>query len=406
MNEEKSLTLSKNSTVFAKFTATLLKMVNPTKVGFSNLFIFFKRKSVIKLYEDCVKSQNDEYETNENIQNKYNKAYSNYLETIDNYVMESIYKKVKSNLATEFEKQALADYYSVIQLKDNEYTEYKYAKQQYLLNLDYESIVEQGKPSLLQKFSPFYIEKMDGLYKGILKHFSIKLSDNLSYQEKNLVYEKIFNTIEKYIQEILPLKIENKGSKEFENILEDYKEFGNFEVGKLDQNEIIEKRKVLLSISRKLFTHSLPLVAAEKCYIKLLKDTRNLIVDTKVSKKQERAYANLINLIEDFNVKLLSSKIYWNKPDDREVYKKFWAEFQEIEGLKNTNSVEYTKQKQILFLKSDLKEVYKNETRYYKIIEFYKSKLVELGAMKRLKLAKYDEPVSFTAERNVLQNVR
>ena len=95
-----------------------------------------------------------------------------------------------------------------------------------------------------------------------------------------------------------------------------------------------------------------------------------------------------------------------NKPDDREVYKKFWAEFQEIEGLKNTNSVEYTKQKQILFLKSDLKEVYKNETRYYKIIEFYKSKLVELGAMKRLKLAKYDEPVSFTAERNVLQNVR
>ena len=240
MNEEKSLTLSKNSTVFAKFTATLLKMVNPTKMGFSNLLIFFKRKSVIKLYEDSIKSQNDEYETNETIQNKFNKAYSSYLETVDNYVMESIYKKVKSNLATDFEKQALANYYSVIQLKDNEYTEYKYAKQQYLLNLDYESIVEQGKPSLLQKFTPFYIEKMDGLYKGVLKHFSIKLSDNLSYQEKNSVYEKIFNTVEKYIQEILPLKIENKGSKEYENILEDYKEFGNFEVGKLDLNEIIE----------------------------------------------------------------------------------------------------------------------------------------------------------------------
>lgn len=43
------------------------------------------------------------------------------------------------------------------------------------------------------------------------------------------------------------------------------------------------------------------------------------------------------------------------------------------------------KEKEILFIKSDLKEVYKNETRYYRIIEFYKNKLVSLGAMKQLK---------------------
>ena len=45
----------------------------------------------------------------------------------------------------------------------------------------------------------------------------------------------------------------------------------------------------------------------------------------------------------------------------------------------------YLKQKQILFLKADLKKVYQNENRYYKIIKFYKDKLVELGAMRKLK---------------------
>ena len=38
---------------------------------------------------------------------------------------------------------------------------------------------------------------------------------------------------------------------------------------------------ILLSLSRKLFTHSLPLIVAEQCYEKLLNDVRSLIVDTK-----------------------------------------------------------------------------------------------------------------------------
>ena len=91
---------------------------------------------------------------------------------------------------------------------------------------------------------------------------------------------------------------------------------------------------ILLGISRQLFTHSLPLIVAEQCYIKLLKDTRSLIVDTKIPQKRAAAYDILIELIEDYNVRLLSTKIYWDKPQDREEYKRFWEEYKKIQKLK------------------------------------------------------------------------
>ena len=43
------------------------------------------------------------------------------------------------------------------------------------------------------------------------------------------------------------------------------------------------------------------------------------------------------------------------------------------------------KQKEILFIREDLKQVYSNENKYYKIIKFYKEKLVSLGAMRQIK---------------------
>ena len=141
---------------------------------------------------------------------------------------------------------------------------------------------------------------------------------------------------------------------------------------------------VLLGISRKLFTHSLPLVVAEQCYIKLLKDIRSLIVDTRIIKKQEKAYELLIRLIEEYNVKLLSTKIYWDKPEKKQEFKTFWNKFKNIEALKDSNKDEYIKQKEILFISSDLKQVEKNQNKYYKIIKFYKNKLVQLGVMRPL----------------------
>ena len=379
--EERSLRVYADKTFFTKITSTISKMLIPTKIGINSMLISMKRNNVLKAYE-LAEACKEDANKKEIMQKKYEDTFSLYLESIDKYIMDSIYKKVKNDTASVFEKDALSKYYEVIQIKETEYLEYKYRKQKYLLELDFVTLKEMDKPKVMEKYKPFYTNKMDSLYKGLLKHFSIKLADNLTSQNKEIVYEKIFKILEEYILNVLPLKMENEESDIYKQIVEEYERFENYTIGKLDQNEGIEKRMVLLAISRKLFTHSLPLIVAEECYIKLLKDVRSLIVDTRVLKKQEKAYSLLIKLIEDYNVKLLSTKIYWDKPEKRDEYKAFWKKYQELKKEKNK---EYEKQKEILFIKGDLNQVYKNENKYYKIIKFYKNKLVSLGAMKELK---------------------
>ena len=100
------------------------------------------------------------------------------------------------------------------------------------------------------------------------------------------IYIKIFYTLEEYIQNILPLKIENDKDNELQEILVDYEKYQNYTVGKLDTRDNIEKNMILLGISRKLFTHSIPLIVAEQCYEKLLKDARMLVQDTKIATKR------------------------------------------------------------------------------------------------------------------------
>ncbi len=401
--EERSLRVYADKTFFTKLTNTLTKMLVPTKIGINGVIISMKRNNVLKNYEAFKQANNENDESKkETIEKKYEEIYSLYLEAIDKHVMDSIYKKVKNDTASDFEKDALSKYYNVIKIKDTEYLEYKYKKQKYLLELDYQAVQNTNKEKLIQKYKEFYITKIDALYKGLLKHFSIKLADNLSSQSKDIIYEKIFVVLEEYITTILPIKLEVSENNTYKEIIEEYNKFENYTVGKLDQNELIEKRMVLIALSRKLFTHSIPLIVAEQCYIKLLKDVRSLIVDTKVAKKRERAYALLIKLIEEYNVKLLSTKVYWDKPEKREEYKEFWNKYKKLENIKQ-NEEEYKKQKEILFIKSDLKQIYKNENKYYRSIQFYKNKLVSLGEMKQIK-NKYISEGIYTGRKVLCKN--
>lgn len=385
--EERSLRVYQDKTFFSKITNTITKLLIPTKIGINGMLISIKRNNALKAYEAYIQSDKLEGQgKKEAVVQKFEDVYALYLESIDKYILDSIYKKVKNETANEFERNALSEYYSIVHLKEAEYLEYKYKKQMYLLDLDYETVENTNKEQLIEKYNKLYAGQMESLYKGLLKHYSIKLADNLTPNAKDEVYHKIFNTIEGYIEKILPLKMkQNPEDKLYKDILEEYQNFEKFEVGKLDQNDTIEKNMILLALSRKLFTHSLPLIVAEQCYEKLLDDTRSLIVDTKVARKQEKAYSLLINLIEEYDIKLLGTKIYWDKPAEREKYKKFWDEFQKINKLKEKNYMKYVDEKQILFLKNDLKKLRTNENKYYKIINFYCQKLVELGAMRNLK---------------------
>lgn len=384
--EEKSLRITgADTSFFNKITITLSKILIPTKIGINGMFITIKRNNLLKAYENYTKD-NENY-NKEELEKKYETAYTAYLENLDKYVMDSIYKKVKNNTASEFEKNALSKYYEITSLKEKEYMDYKYRKQKYLLELDAENVKDNSKEKVIQRYNNFYISKMDSLYKSILKNYSIKLADNTNIYDssKEWIYVKIFYTLEEYIQNILSLKIKDDKNNELKEILADYERYQTFTVGKLDTRDNIEKNMILLGISRKLFTHSIPLIVAEQCYEKLLNDARMLVQDTKIATKREKAYALLINLIEDYNVKLLSTKVYWENLKDRERFKKFWDKYKEISNIKEIDFIEYIKQKEVLFIKNDIKNIENAKTDYSKLIKYYKRKLVDYGAIRELK---------------------
>ena len=381
--EERSLrVVGTDKTFFNRLTSTLTKFLIPTQIGINGIKISMKRSALIKAFEAA--EEDVEPNKKEIVEKKYEDAYTAYLEALDKYVLDTIYKKVKNETATKLESMALSQYYGIVQLKKNEYVEYKYRKQKYLLELDKETVMNSGKEKVIEKYQAFYISKQDALYKGILKNYSIKLADNTNVYDstKEWIYIKIFDTLEEYIKNILPLKMQDQ---KLEKVVKDYEKYEKFSVGKLDARDNIEKNMILLGISRNLFTHSLPLVVAEQCYMKLLKDARCLVQDTKIAAKREKAYTMLLTLMEDYNVRLLSTKVYWENSKDREEFKSFFDKFKIIEKLKETDYIEYVKQKEILFVREDIRKIENEKTDYSRLIKYYKRKLVDYGVMRELK---------------------
>lgn len=96
--EQKSLrVLDTNKTFFSKITSTITKIMIPTKVSINSMMISMKRNNLIKVYSNYILAveQND-IDKKEMLLKKYEDAYSLYLEAIDKYIIESVYKKVKN----------------------------------------------------------------------------------------------------------------------------------------------------------------------------------------------------------------------------------------------------------------------------------------------------------------------
>ena len=380
--EQKSLrVLDANKTFFSKISNTITKILIPTKLGINNIMISMKRNSLIKAYTYYkIADEEDEIDKKDSLFKKYEDAYSLYLEAIDKYIIDSVYKKVKNGTASEFEKNALSRYYFVVSLKEKQYIEYKYKKQDYLLKIDYETVSSLKKENTIEKYNKFYVEKMDSIYKGLLKNYSIQLSDTISTkaESEDEIYNKIFNALESYISEVLPIKLRINNKEDYKNILQDYEKYESMLVGKLDERDKIKQKVMLIGLSRELFTHSLPLIVAEQCYENLLNEAMSLIVNTEQKPKKDSIFDIYCEIIEDYNVRLLSTKVYWDKPEKKQEYKVFWAKYKKIINIKDRQEKEL--KKKILFLKNELQKT--------NIVEFkreLKEKLIELGAIKQIK---------------------
>ena len=375
--EERSLRIvDSNKTFFGKLSNTLSRIIVPTKIGMNSFVINLKRNNLIKTYEANVNFKDNINDAKKNsLKSKYQEAYSIYLEAIDKYIMDSVYKKVKAKTASDFEKEAMGNYYQVTKLKENDYVEYKYRKQKYLIELDYESLKLNSKEKILKRYTEFYITQMDSFYKGILKTYSVKLADtSKKIDNKSEVYTNIFDTLNEYMEKILPLKIENGEDNIESRVGNSYRKLEQFEVGKLDAKEQIEKNILLLGISRQIFTHSLPLVAAEQCYEKLIEDNRQAIVNAKTEKSKLEAYNLLMDLLETYYIKFLSTKVYWEKIDEKTKFKEILEKYQNAKTIK---------EKEIIFLKKEINTI-DNESNK-EIIKFYKNRLVSYGVMRNIK---------------------
>lgn len=385
--EERSLkVLSTDKTFFNKIGKTLSKMLIPTKIGINGMLISMKRNSVLKAYENYKNVENTESKKKDELAKRYEESFALYLEAVDKFVMDTVYKKVKNRTATSFEEQALSSYYMITQLKESNFSEYKCRKQKYLLELDYDTIKENSKQKLIDKYTGFYIEKMDGLYKGILKTYSLQLADTATVTiNKEDVFSKIFDTLDEYADKIMSLRINyDTDIKNKEFINNEYEKYYQMSIMKSDNRDIIEKKLLLLGISRRLFTHSMPLVVAEQCYVKLLKEVRQLILTSPNDRKKDRAYDTLIEIIDEYNSKILSTKIYWNNATLKENYKNFAKEYKLLDSLKDEDIKEYKKLREILFIFEDLKVLnMENNLNDRLIIKEYKNRLVNYGAMRR-----------------------
>lgn len=379
--EQRSLrVVETNKTFINKISNTLTKLLVPTRIGLNSMMITIKRNSLLKAYVSYVGAQDENKK--ELAAKKYEDAYSLYLEIIDKNIMDSLYKKVKNNIASNFEKEALAKYYFIVSLKKDNYLEYKYKKQEYLLQIDYETASNIKKESLLRTYKEFYASKMDSLYKGLLKNYSVEITDKIRTEKPTeKTFEKIFSGIETYVSEILPIKIwldsENNKYKE------EYEKYEEVALGKLNEQEKILKNMTLIGISRAFFTHSLPLGATEECYMELMKQVREIIVREKNKAKRKKAYETLVKIIEEYNLKLLSTKVYWDNPDEKAKYKVFWDKYNETNKIEDED--ERYKQKLIIFLKEEIRKLYINKKVNKKILNLHKEYLVELGAMRLFK---------------------
>lgn len=107
--EQKSLrVLDTNKTFFSKITTTITKMLIPTKLSINSMMISMKRSNLIKAYTNySIAVEEDDIEKKDNLLKKYEDAYSLYLEAIDKYIMDSVYKKVKNRYSNKLWKGSI-----------------------------------------------------------------------------------------------------------------------------------------------------------------------------------------------------------------------------------------------------------------------------------------------------------
>ncbi|MGP1608869.1 MAG: hypothetical protein ACTTGJ_03390 [Clostridium sp.] len=363
--------VSTNGNFFGKVAGAIRNILVPTRIGINSFYISRKRHQYIKMTNELNKAKQNLSSKREEIEKRYNTSYNEYLESVDRYIMDSIYAKVNTQKATNTEKKALSEYYKISVNKNEQYDEYRYRKQIFLLELDY-LLQKESNKKIDARYEEIYCEKMSQVYRKLLKDYSIRLIDTTTVNEsaKQTVYLQIFKTLKKYVNTVLPLELEYSKTNKYASItntLEKYKGY----TGKLNEKEALEKNLILLELSRVLFTHSLPLSTTEECYLKLIKDTEKLILKSKSEEKRRNTVEMIKLIIEHLFENILNNKIYWENPKVKKYTLNFWKKYKKEKNKNNRT---------IMIIIYQLNKLYKEKLKKEKELRKYYNKLLhQLG---------------------------
>lgn len=366
--------------VFGKAINNLNKILYSPSGSFFNIAINSKRNAVVKNF---LLSENFEKASSEKKRNqmmsKYEKVYDSYLNMLESYITETIYNKSKKKVSSLKENKVLSSYYEVINLKSTDFVEYKYRRQTLLLEMDWDIILATKSNSFVEKYKQFYLSVVEQLYKSMMRHYAINLTD--ATKDKQQTYASIYNLIEDYIKVILPYQEETETNK---RILEIYKnQILTIDTYNKKAYSELKRSVLLLEISKFIFAYSLPMVALDQCYQELIISARVALMNAYLDADKFEVYQLLLDLFESYNNNVLSKKIYWETEMEKEEYLKFWNKYQEFKKLERIDYAEYIRLREIHFVMDDMKKI-KNDKKYDEVRSYYRERMQQQRGFRRL----------------------
>ena len=249
-----------------------------------------------------------------------------------------------------------------------------------IYNIDWEYVCASKNDKTKEKYKEFYLDSMEELYKASMRHAAIGIANAKDGEVDK--YNKIYSVIEEYVQKTLPIKPETNETKE---ILDTYKKFIlSYDTFTKKDFDILRKNLCLLGIGRKLFVYSFPTIAADQCYTSLITNARVCLGNSFVEADKFESYNLLLDTIEEYIDNILCKKNYWDNPIDEDEFKKTEEKWGMLKKLARIDYDDYKKQREILFVKNDLKEMKKKKINIQEVKDYYRDRMLQLKALRQL----------------------
>lgn len=371
--------------IWGKALSNLNKVLYSSGGGLYNIVISAKRNSLLRVsanYEELSKISNEKKRNS--IAEKYEKTYESYLGLIERFITDTVYNRVQKRIGTIRENKLISEYYEMNSLKGSEYCEYKYKRQIMFLQMEWEIISTSKSSYFAEKYKKFYANVTDQLYRGLMKHYSVKLTNKA--EDKSAIFSKIYNLIDGYIKYVLPYLPTTEGR---ERAIESYKNC----IEKIDlyaKKEInsLKRDLYLLEFGTALFAYCLPILATEECYMDMLERGRRSLPNIYITADKFEMYNLILDVIESYANNVWSQRTIWENDEEKQEFDEFWAKFSEYKKLARIDLNEYTKLREILFITNELKQlkkINKDGKAYTELRAYYRERMKALGGLRKFK---------------------